>query len=163
MKFTDYILTDAINPELKATDKDEVIREMVQSLVDAGDIKEEDYEAIVKAIVKREELGSTAYGRGIALPEARHPNVERLVVAVGISIEGIDFGSFDDKKTHIFFLVSSPSPGDLLRVMEHLTRRLKDDAFICSLKQAKTREGIVALLEEADNRPLTNFTKGAES
>ena len=56
MKFTDYILKDAILLELKATDQQGVIREMVQSLVDAGGIKQEDYEEIVKALIKREYL-----------------------------------------------------------------------------------------------------------
>ena len=59
MKFSDYILIDAINPELKATDKEGVIREMVQSLVDAGGIEKKNYEVIVKWLLKREELGST--------------------------------------------------------------------------------------------------------
>ena len=59
MKFSDYILIDAINPELKATDAQGVIREMVQSLLDASGIPKENYEEIVKAFIKREELGST--------------------------------------------------------------------------------------------------------
>jgi len=158
MEFTDYILTDAINPELKATDAQGVIREMVQSLVDTGGIKQEDYEAIVKSFIKREELGSTSYGgahgRGIAFPEAWHPSVERTIVVVAVSAEGIDFGCFDGKKTQLFFMtISAPGcPGDHLRVLEHITRRLKDATFRESLKQCKTREAIVTLLEEDDSK-----------
>ena len=153
MKFTDYILIDAINPELKATDKEGVIREMVQSLVDAGGIKKEDYEGIVKAIHRREELGSTGIGRGIAIPHIKHPSVKRTVGTVAISAEGIDFESLDNEKTQLFFLVISPKydPGGHLRVMERLSRRLKDDTLRESLKQAKTREEIIALLEEDDS------------
>ena len=153
MKFSDYILVDAINPVLKATDLQGVIREMVQSLVDAGGIKEEDYEAIVKAFIKREELGSTGIGRGIAFPETRHPSVSCSIAAVGISTEGIDFEALDDEKTHIFVMVLSP-PGraDYLYVMEHLCQRFKDGTFRERLLCAKTREEILALLEEADSK-----------
>ena len=136
MKFSDYILIDAINPELKATDKEGVIREMVQSLVDAGGIEQEHYEEIVKAFIKREELGSTGWERGIAFPETKHPSVKRLVVAFGISAEGIDFGSPDGEKVQLFILVITPYPDEsagFLRVIEHLTRRLKDDTLCRSL------------------------------
>ena len=154
MKFTDYILIDAINPELKATDRDGVIREMVQSLVDAGGIEKENYESIVKALIMREELGSTGY-RGVAFPETKHRNINRIVGAVSVSTEGIDFDALDEEKVQLFFLTISPPdcPGDHLRVMEHITRRLgRYDTLRESLKQAKTREEILALLEEVDNR-----------
>ena len=152
MKFTDYILKDAIVPVLKATDKEGVIREMVQSLVDAGGIKKEDYEAIVKRLIKREELGTTAIGRGIAMPETKHPSEKRTVTTLAVSAEGIDFDSIDGEKTHLFFMtITSPdSPGDHLRVLEYVVRRLKDDTLCCLLKQAKTREEILALFEESD-------------
>jgi PTS system fructose-specific IIA component/PTS system nitrogen regulatory IIA component len=152
-KFTDYIWVDSIIPIIKVTDRDGVIREMVQSLVDAGGVKKEDYESVVKALIKREELGSTGIGRGIAMPHTKHRSVKRNVGTVAISAEGTDLDCLDEEKAHLFFLVLSPPdfPGDHLRVMEHLTRHLKDDTFRCSLMQAKTREEIIALLEEDDN------------
>jgi len=153
MKFTDYILIDAITPEIKATNIPGVIREIVQPLLDAGGIEKEAHEEIVKRFIKREELGSTAIGRGIATPETKHPSVKRTIGTIAISAEGTDFDSLDDEKTHIFFPVISPPdrPGDHLWVLEHLTRRLKDETFRESLKQCKTREAIVALLEEDDS------------
>jgi len=153
MKFTDYILKDAIKPDIKATDQQGVIREMVQSLVDTGGIKKEDYEGIVKAILRREELASTGIGRGVAIPHIQHPSVKRTVGTVAISAESIDFDSLDDEKVQLFVLVISPTdcPGDHLRVMCHLTERLKNDTLCQSLKQSKTREDILALLEEDDS------------
>ena len=153
MKFTDYILIDAINPELKAIDKEGVIREMVQSLVDAGGIKKEDNETIVKRLIKREELGSTAIGRGIAFPETKHPSEKRTVTTLAISAKGIDFDSYDGEKTHIFFMtITSPDcPGDHLRALEHIIQRLKCDTLRESLQRTKTRKEILALFEEADD------------
>jgi len=154
MKFSDYILIDAINPEIKATDIQGVIREIVQPLLDAGGIEKEAHEEIMKRFIRREELGSTTMGRGIATPETKHPNVKRTIGTIAVSAAGIDFGSIDEEKTHIFCPVISPPdrPGDHLRILEHLTIRLRDDTFRESLKQATTREEIRALLEEADSK-----------
>ena len=154
MKFISYILTDAIVPDLKAPDREGVIREMVRSLADAGGINYEDYEEIVKAFIKREELGSTGIGRGVAFPEIKLQNMNRSVGAVAVSAEGVDFESLEEK-VRLFFMTISPSdrPGDHLRIMEHLTRRLgRDETLRESLKHAKTREDIVALLEEDDRK-----------
>jgi len=152
MKFTDYILIDAINPELKATDVPGVIREMVQSLVDAGGIEKEEYEGIVKTLLKQAELGGIYLGRDVALPNVYHPSMKRHVMAVAVSTEGIEYNKNDNEKVHFFFMVIYPPPfsGDTLRIAEHLTRRFKDGTFRERLLCVKTREAIFALLEEAD-------------
>jgi len=153
MKFADFILLDAIRTEIQATDKEGVIREMVQSLLGAGGIKEDEYEGIVKAIIRREELGSTGIGRGIAVPHTKHLSVDRLVGTVAISSAGIDFDSLDCEKVYLFFLLVSPPdrPGEHLRALEHITRQLKDETFCRFLKQSKNPDDVKQLLEEADD------------
>ena len=71
MKFSDFICKDAIRTQLEADRKEDVIRAMAKSLLEAGRINEKDYESIVEAILKREELGSTGIGRGVAVPARR--------------------------------------------------------------------------------------------
>ncbi len=153
MKFADFILLDAIRTEIQATDKEGVIREMTQSLLDAGGIKEGEYEGIVKAIIRREELGSTGIGYGIAVPHTKHPSVDRLVGTVAISSGGIDFDSLDGEKVFLFFMLVSPPdrPGEHLRALEHITRQLRDETFCRFLKQSKNQDDIKQLLEEADD------------
>ena len=153
MQFADFILKDAVQTEIKADNKQGVIREMVQSILNADGIKKEEFEGIVKAIIRREELGSTGIGRGIAVPHTKHPSVERLVGCVAVSQAGIDFDSLDCEKVHLFFLLVSPwdRPGEHLRALEHITRQLKDETFCRFLKQSKTKDDILTLLEEADN------------
>ena len=79
MRFADFICREAILAKLDAVDKEGAIREMVQALCKAGKVEKEEYESIVKAILKREELGSTGIGRGVAVPHTKHPSVDRLV------------------------------------------------------------------------------------
>lgn len=156
MKFADFIEVKAMNADLQAEDKEGVIKELVEGLIKAGRIKEEDQKGIIAAVMKREELGSTGIGRGVAVPHTKHPSVGRLVGTVGISRDGVDFNSLDGEKVQIFFLLVSPPdrPGDHLRALENISRKLRDDTFCRFLRQAQTVEGIWQLLEEADNDQL---------
>src|SRR4030095_12667563 len=153
MKFGDFVSSDAIRAQLKAEDKEGAIREMIGALLEAGKIAPGEVESIVKAIMKREELGSTGIGRGVAVPHTKHASVERLVGTVGVSSEGVDFNSLDGDKVQLFFLLVSPPdrPGDHLRALENISRQLRDETFCRFLKQAKSAQDIHLLLEEADN------------
>jgi PTS system fructose-specific IIA component/PTS system nitrogen regulatory IIA component len=158
MKFADFINVASIKADLAAEDKPEVIREMVESLAQAGAISPGDVESIIAAILKREELGSTGIGRGVAVPHTKHPGVERLVGTVGVSVEGVDFNSLDGDKVHLLFLLISPPdrPGDHLRALENISRQLRDETFCRFLKQARTPQDIQQLLEEADNNQFVS-------
>jgi fructose-specific phosphotransferase system IIA component len=153
MKFADFIASAAIKANLEADTKEGVIRETVKSLTDAGNLAAEESESIVKAILKREELGSTGIGRGVAVPHTKHPSVQKLVGTVAVSSEGVDFNSLDGEKVQLFFLLISPPdrPGDHLRALENISRQLRNDTFCKFLKQAKSADEIRQLLDEADN------------
>lgn len=153
MKFSDFVSNKSIRSELASVDKESVVSELVDALLEAGDIKPADREDIIKAIMKREELGSTGIGRGIAVPHTKHPSVEKLIGTVGVSVDGVDFDSLDGEKVQLFFLLVSPPdrPGDHLRALENISRQLRDETFCRFLKQSKNIEDIVQLLEEADN------------
>ncbi len=158
MKFADFIHGDSIRAELTAEDKEGVIREMAGALAATGAIEESELESIVKAILRREELGSTGIGRGVAVPHTKHPSVDKLVGTVAVSPEGLDFESLDGEKVQLFFLLISPPdrPGDHLRALENISRQLRDDTFCRFLKQSKTTEDIWQLLVEADNNQFVS-------
>lgn len=153
MKFSDFISREAVRANLRADDKEGVIREMTQALQDAGRIANNELESIVKAILKREELGSTGIGRGVAVPHTKHPSVDRLVGTVAVSAAGVDFHSLDGEKVELLFLLVSPPdrPGDHLRALEKISQQLRSDTFCKFLKQAKTPAEIIQLLDEADS------------
>lgn len=157
MKFGDFVAREAITANLVAHTKENALRAMVKSLADAGKISANEMESILKAILKREELGSTGIGRGVAVPHTKHPSVDRLVGAVAVSAEGVDFNSLDGEKVHLLFLLISPPdrPGDHLRALESVSRQLRDDTFCRHLKQSKSADDVHILLEEADNSQFT--------
>jgi len=158
MKFSDFINVTAIQADLESDDKPAVIKELVESLARSGAIAEGEVAGIVSAIMKREELGSTGIGRGVAVPHTKHASVERLVGTVGISVGGVDFNSLDGDKVYLLFLLISPPdrPGDHLRALENISRQLRDDTFCRFLKQARTPQDIQQLLEEADNNQFAS-------
>src|SRR5215469_10792928 len=154
MRMSDFVVRDAIIPELPATNKEGVIRAMVESLRAVGQFRGADLEDIIRAILKREFLGSTGIGRGVAIPHTKHNSVERLIGTVAISDKGIAFDSLDGEPVHVFVLLISPQdrPGDHLRALENVSRSLRDDSFVRSLRAAKTREEIWRLLEDANHQ-----------
>lgn len=158
MKFADFVCREAIQSDLAADDKEGVIREMVQSLMDVSQIAADEQESIVKAILKREELGSTGIGRGVAVPHTKHPSVDRLVGTVAVSGEGVNFNSLDGEKVNLFFLLISPPdrPGNHLRALENISRQLRNDTFCKFLKQSNAAEEIQQLLDEADSNQFVS-------
>lgn len=158
MKFSDFVKTNSIRAELTAGDKEGVIRELVACLVESGQLKNDEQENIVEAILKREKLGSTGIGRGIAVPHTKHASVDQPVGAVGVSTEGVDFESLDGEKVQLFFMLISPPdrPGDHLKALENISKQLQDNTFCRFLKQSKTAEDIQQVLEEADNNQFVS-------
>jgi PTS system nitrogen regulatory IIA component len=153
MRMSDFVVRDAVIPDLPATNKEGVIRAMVESLRAAGQFRGADLEDIIRAILKREFLGSTGIGRGVAIPHTKHNSVERLIGTVAISQKGIAFDSLDGEPVHVFVLLISPQdrPGDHLRALENVSRSLRDDNFVRALRGATTREEILALLDKAEH------------
>jgi PTS system fructose-specific IIA component/PTS system nitrogen regulatory IIA component len=158
MKFADFMCEKSIQVDLQAADKPGVIQELVAALVESGQVKEDDQAGIIEAIMKREELGSTGIGRGVAVPHTKHPSVDNLIGTVGVSPEGVEFESLDGESVQLFFLLISPPdrPGDHLRALENISRQLRDDTFCRFLKQSKTADDITQLLEEADNNQFAS-------
>jgi PTS system fructose-specific IIA component/PTS system nitrogen regulatory IIA component len=154
MAMSDFVVREAIVPALAATTKETAIREIVDSLRATGYVGGDVAEDVVRAILKREQLGSTGIGRGIAIPHAKHPSVDRLTGTVALSPGGVAFDSIDGEPVYVYVLLISPQdrPGDHLRALENVVRAMRDDAFVRLLREATTREEVWKLIEESAGR-----------
>ena len=148
MRMSEFVIREAISADLKANQKDAVIREMVENLRLAGYFKGNESEDVVKAILKRELLSSTGIGDGVAIPHAKHGSVDRLIGAVAVSPKGVAFDSVDNEPVYVLVMLISPQerPSEHLRALEGVSRCLKDRNFVQSLRQATSPQQIWDLI-----------------
>jgi mannitol/fructose-specific phosphotransferase system IIA component (Ntr-type) len=152
MKLRDFIVSDAIVPELAATDRDSALRELVTSLATSGALPADAVDEIVAALIKREQNGSTGFGKGVAVPHVKHPKVKQMAGTIGRSHAGIDFAALDHQPVFSVVLLLSPEnqPQQHLQAMNIVFSNLQKDIFRRFLRQVPTREAIIDLLDEAD-------------
>lgn len=152
MRLGDFILEESIIGEVRSMQKPDLLTEMVDSLVDAGCLDPESRDSVVDALLRREEIGSTGIGHGIAIPHAKHPAVRRLLGAYAHSSTGIDYSSLDGRPVKSVFLILWPDGviGPHLEAIAQVSRILKQNSFLERLKEASDKREIVSLFSEAD-------------
>ncbi len=113
--------------ELDATTKTAAVEELVTQLSRSGRLTTADVRPVVEAVLRREELGSTGIGNGVAVPHSKHPCVRELLGIIGHSSRGIEFDSLDGQPVHILFLLLTPpdKPGEHLRALEQISSHLR--------------------------------------
>ena len=104
MELREFFAEDAIQLELAGSTKDDILKELIGLLR----LPEKDEAMLFKMLKRRENLGSTGIGRGIAIPHCRSLVVNKLRVAFGRKKAGVDFKAIDDKPVHFFFLIVAP-------------------------------------------------------
>ncbi len=136
-------------PDLKATDKQGALAEMVEGLIAGSDIQNAD--TIMQMLQSRENLGSTAVGPGIAFPHGRTLAVQRLAILIARSAAGVDFDSEDGKPTHLFFVLIAP-PQDTghqyIKSLATLIDRVQDEALRAKLLEAADYDAFCAAMKE---------------
>ena len=152
MKIMEFLNKKAITVNLKATDKEDAIRELADLLVKACDIKNK--EELIKGLLAREALGSTGIGQGIGIPHAKSQYVKDVVAAFGLSHKGVDFESLDGEPVYIFFLLVAPeeSAGPHLKALARISRLLKEKHFRDCLRAAKDPKTLIKILQDEDER-----------
>lgn len=125
------LICDALLPELRATNKEDAIREIVSTLAAAGKIDRAMEEEIVAAVLRREELGSTGIGKGFALPHAKLASLKHMIGALALSGQGVEFESLDRQTVHVIFFLLSPadSGGEHLRALERVSQWFRSFAL----------------------------------
>lgn len=145
MALIDLIKEEIIKTPLQSNDKPEVLRELVQILVDAGEIS--DFDAVLKAVHEREDKLSTGLEDGVAIPHGKCSAVSTLKVAIGIAPQGIDFNSIDGKPSKIFFLMlASPNQaGPHVEALAEIAKLVRSKAFCRALISAENAQEVVEL------------------
>ena len=153
MKLMDIVVKDAIIPELKATNRDGVIIELVDALVSSDCVTDDQRDDFAKAIIRRENKGSTGFGHGVAVPHVKHAEIKTMHIAIGISIMGVDFKALDREPVYSVVLLLSPEdqPENHLDAMEAIFSSLSQDTFRRFLRQASSSDDVLTLLAETDN------------
>ncbi len=154
MKLLDIVVKKAIIPNLEARDRDEAIKEIVDALVAAGALSSKLRDEFVKAVVKRENRGSTGFGHGVAVPHVKHAAISKMAVAVAVSQTGVQFNALDKQPVYSILLLLSPEdqPEEHLDAMEAIFGNLSQETFRRFLRQARSVEDVVTLLDEADTK-----------
>jgi fructose-specific phosphotransferase system IIA component len=131
--------------DLKATNKEEALRELVDVLATSSDVTDRD--ELLNAIFERERVISTGVGIEVALPHVKIPSVKNFAIAVGRSHKGIDFESLDEKPVYIVVMIGAndKQAGDFLKVLAKLVLKLKNRAFRKQVMFAKNPKRIKEL------------------
>jgi mannitol/fructose-specific phosphotransferase system IIA component (Ntr-type) len=149
MQLRDFFSADAIKLKLEATTKDDILKELIALL----SLDEKAEGMLYKMLKRRENLGSTGIGRGIAIPHCRSLVVSRLRVAFGRKPEGIDFKAIDDKSVYDFFLIVAPPlevSNQYLPVLGKVAQFAKEPDVPELLGKLESPEAFLQLLEEKD-------------
>lgn len=150
MKITEFVKKTAIVHQLNSSTRDEAITELVQALQQTGAFEAAHTGDVLAAVMRREQLGSTGIGRGIAIPHSRHSSVAQLAGVLGVSHRpgGIAFEAIDDAPVSVMVLMISPQdqPGLHLRALDCVVQTFKDDQTLAKVKASTNSEEIWALL-----------------
>lgn len=142
---------------LRSRDRDGAITELADALIAGGSGDASLRDVMVKAVLAREKLNSTGFGKGVAVPHVKLPEVSKIGVALGLTQRGIDFGSVDHQPVYIIMLLLSPknAPEEHLKAMEVIFKYLGKDNFRRSLRECQSVDQVIELIADADQQHLT--------
>lgn len=155
-KLTEIVAPDAIVAQIRSTDRDECIAELVDALIAGNPGLAPVRAELIKKVLDRERLGSTGFGKGVAVPHVKHAAASQITAAIGLSARGVDFSAMDKQPVYSIILLLSPEnrPEEHLQAMEVIFKNLSKETFRRFLRQATTVDEVRTLLEEADNQQL---------
>ena len=163
MKIQDVLNKNVMLFDLQATDKEGVINEMVQSLVDNGVVT--DFETFKAGIMNREAQTSTGLGEGIAMPHSKNEAVKEATVLFAKSNKGVDYASLDGQPTDLFFMIAAPEGANdtHLAALAELSKYLMKPGFADKLRQASTPDQVIAVFNAEEQEAAADEAKKAEA
>ena len=162
MKITD-LLGNSVSLNQKAASKDEVLEKVVDLMCEKGNIT--DKAEYLQAVRAREEEGTTGVGDGIAIPHGRCMAVNAPGLAAMVLPDGVDYEALDDEPVHLIFLIAAPANGGdaHIEMLSKLSTMLMDEEFTANLRNAKSKEEFISIIDKAENeRDLAESEKASE-
>ena len=150
MDLPSLIHEEHVKIPLEAFDKEEAIAELVELLVRTGDV--EDREAVLDALLEREEKGTTGIGGGVAIPHAKHEDIDGVELAVGVSRDGIEFDAADGELVHLVFLVlaEAHNPGPNVEVLASIGHLMQMPGVYEKMVSAESSDELVQAIREVE-------------
>ena len=163
MKIQDVLNKNVMLFDLQATDKEGVINEMVQSLVDNGVVT--DFDTFKAGIMNREAQTSTGLGDGIAMPHSKNEAVKEATVLFAKSNKGVDYASLDGQPTDLFFMIAAPEGANdtHLAALAELSKYLMKPGFADKLRQVSTPDQVIAAFDAEEQEAVAEEAKKAEA
>ncbi|MDZ7369595.1 MAG: PTS sugar transporter subunit IIA [candidate division KSB1 bacterium] len=150
MRIIDYMRHSLIFLDLEAANKEEAIIKTVELMKARGAVK--NVQKFVDAVFERESLGSTAIGKGVALPHARTQEIDQITIAMTRLKKGVDFGAADGEPVNLIFLLGTPlkAVSEYLAVLAKLSRLIREDKTRKRLLKAKTLTDVETIFNEIE-------------
>ena len=163
MKIQDVLNKNVMLFDLQATDKEGVINEMVQSLVDNGVVT--DFDTFKTGIMNREAQTSTGLGEGIAMPHSKNEAVKEATVLFAKSNKGVDYASLDGQPTDLFFMIAAPEGANdtHLAALAELSKYLMKPGFADKLRQASNPDEVIATFNAEEQEAVVEEAKKDEA
>jgi len=143
MKLGDIIPEGAVFPNLQSDDNDEILKEMIDSLAKNRIIASGQSEYVLRAILDREDMGSTSIGRGVAVPHAKCDM--KLFCAVGFSKKGVDFYSMDGDPVHILFMLLFSGKSIHLEALALISRMTREMDMVESIRKKGFDQALIEI------------------
>ena len=154
MKITDLLSEKTVSIGVKASSKEDVIKQAVALIAKSGAIG--DVAVYEKGVFKREEESTTGIGEGIAIPHCKNDVVKKPALAAMVIPDGVDYESLDQEPVNLLFLIAAPNSEDNvhLDVLARLSEMLMDEEFKNKLIKAKSKKEFLAVIDEAEGAKL---------
>jgi fructose-specific phosphotransferase system IIA component len=153
VKITDFMSEEMINMNMKANGKEEALKELAGILNESENVN--DSKGCYDDLVAREKLGTTGIGKGVAIPHAKTAAANKLTIAFGKSVNGVNYDALDQKKVNLFFIFASPveESKTYLKILARISRLVRNEEFRNKLLKAETAGDILNLIDsEEKNR-----------
>ena len=153
MGLSDFMREELVLLDLLSDKKEDTIKELISPIIKKKFTNSED--TLNKAVLNREERGSTAIGNGVAIPHAEIPSIKEKIIIFGRSKKGVSFNAIDNKPVNLFFMIISPSREICphLKTLARISRLLRNKAFRDNLMSATSSEDIIKLIAMEEKPP----------